>query len=182
MEHVRLNDPQTASGVVVLVFQGAERLPPGRIGAVLRDIESLYWFCLEVVDPELTPDRLREELRGMSRRDRVEALWEAPKLHLGVERLRLGSPLEVVLQVGADAWQVGAGLLFTGALAMVFRMPARFQEARRSFWDRRLAADDAKRKWLESKRAEWEAMPPWLSGMRLPEEAEGVLRERGEEP
>jgi hypothetical protein len=166
MAHVRLNDPRTAHGAVVLVFENAERPLLGEVVALVRDVEALYWFCWELALGDAAPNVDPKEAGGFP---------------LRVERLRLGS-FEVVLQVPAPAWEIGAGLLFTGALAMVFRLPARFQEARESFWERRLAADEAKRKWLESKRAEWRDQLIRLGEMGLPEEAAEVLRERGEEP
>jgi hypothetical protein len=103
-------------------------------------------------------------------------------MRLRVEGLRLENPLEVLLQVAEIAWHTGAGLLFTGALAKVFNLPARFQEGREAFWEHRLRADENKRKWLERKQAERRYKPPSLKEMWLPDEAAEILRERDEEP
>jgi hypothetical protein len=176
---VRLIDPRTASGVVVLVFGTAERTPRP-IGELLTDVESLYWFCLEVADPKLSRKRLRRAARLS--RDDPEAVNRYLGLQPRLDGLRLGSPLEVLVQVPAEAWQVGGGLLFTGALAMIFGLPARYQEARRLFWDQRLAADEAKRNWLDAKEAAWQKKSIWMTEMELPEEAVELLLERGEEP
>jgi hypothetical protein len=72
-----------------------------------------------------------------------------------VRTIQLGSPLEFVFEIPWEAWAVG-GSAFLGGLATLFGVPmkaaAEFEKARAEFWRSRLEADDAKRRWIESRR------------------------------
>jgi hypothetical protein len=148
-------------GSTVLVFQGAEGATPLALGVLFRDIETLYWFCVETAES----DHLSLERNELPPR---------------VATIEFGSPLEITLQLAEVVWPEGVGFLFIGALAMIFKLPVRFQEERQQFWQTRLAADQAKREWIEWTEAEYRRLPIRLDEVVLPEEAAEYLPDEGE--
>lgn len=139
----------------MLVFEGVEDRSLLELGVLLRDIETLYWLCVEVGEVH---ERVAAQERYMYLRPRVE-------------RIQLGSPLEISLELVEVIWRVGVGFTFAGALAMIFKLPARFQKERWQFWQTRLAADKAKRDWIEWTEAQYHQSPVQLDDLILPEEA-----------
>jgi len=137
---------------LVLVFDGADDLSLVDVGALLRDIETLYWLCADTRE-DVNPSEFR----------------------MRVAHLHLGSPLELVLELPSVVWHLGFGFTFAGALAMIFKLPARYQQERWHFWQTRLAADKAKRDWVEWREAEYLQSPIILKELTLPEDADEVL-------
>jgi hypothetical protein len=196
----------------VLVFDGVENGSLAELGVLLRDIDTLYWLCVEAVYDlpmlkeriaamraggmtlQAIADRLNEDrvptLRGgekwrpssvqpeidLDGIESVEASGRGPALPAHdylrprVERIQLGSPMAISLELVEAVWRTGVGFTFTGVLAVIFKLPKERLEFRQ-FWRARLAADKAKREWIERTEGQYHESPIRLDDLILPEEA-----------
>jgi hypothetical protein len=203
----------------VLVFKGVEDRSLTELGVLLRDIDTLYWLCVEAVYDLPTLRKrivaMREDgftLQAIADRlneDRVPTLRGGPKwrptsvhaeiepldliesvvtrgrdpapparvyLRPRIERIQLGSRLEISLELVEAAWRTGVGFMFTGVLAVIFELPKERLQFRQ-FWRTRLAADKAKREWIERTEAQYHESPIRLDDLILPAEAGKYLPE-----
>jgi hypothetical protein len=125
------------AGMTRLVFVGVEEFSLAEIGQLLVDVDETYWLAAEVYDPNAR---------------------KQPELLTSVERIEFHS-LEVVLELPSIAWTVGFGYLFVNLLAMIFKLPALYQQARSNFYNTRAAADLAKREWIRGARPTTTSVP-----------------------
>jgi hypothetical protein len=120
------------------------------------DIDDVFWLAFTDTFPEGTPIGRN----GLDAPPRIVTI-------------RFGSPLHVLVELPRVAW--GAGVAsFIGALAAVFGAPyktlARFHSARAEYWRSRLAADTARREWLDSRKSAHGEEGFRLVDVRLPRE------------
>lgn len=215
--------PPGRSGIrdsTVLVFKGVEDRSLTELGVLLRDIDALYWLCVEAVYDLRTLKKrivaMREDgftLQAIADRlneDRVPTLRGGPKwrptsvhaeiepldliesvevssgrepapparvyLRPRIERSQLGSRLEISLELVEAVWRTAVGFMFTGVLAVIFKLPGERLQFRQ-FWRTRLASDKARREWIERTEAQYHESPIRLDDLILPEEAGKYLPE-----
>jgi hypothetical protein len=126
---------------------------PSQLAATLRDVDALYWAA---VYNWRVPKWFVSLPEGGWHWPFSVAGWEDEHLpeEMSVRLLRYGSPFSLLLEIPSVAWASG-GSLFVGALATVYNLPslaAKYQAARRAFWEERLEADNAKQAWIDAAR------------------------------
>lgn len=126
------------------------------------------------VHAEIEPLDLIESVEVSSGRDRAPParVYLRPR----IERIQLGSRSEISLELVEAVWRTGVGFMFTGVLAVIFKLPKERLQFRQ-FWRTRLAADKAKREWIERTEAQYHESPIRLDDLILPEEAGKYLPE-----
>jgi hypothetical protein len=157
---------QPTHSKTVLLFEGVQGQSLTDLGALLRDIETVYWVSID------SRSEQRFEAMGLS----------IPDLQPRPATIHLHNPLEVVLEIVTAIWPVGAGATFVGALAMIFKLPARYEKAREQYWRNRLAADQARRDWIEWTASAYRDSPIQLNNVALPDEAHPWLPPPEDEP
>jgi hypothetical protein len=132
-----------------LVFESAiagEPVRPVHVAAALSSLEEIFLVTLLRDAPP--PDHRRREW---------VLDYDAQALHVRLEGLRFGSPLEILLGLPWHVYTVPFSA-FAYGVAHVFGAPSTsapvFDRAREDFWSSRLAGESPKAEWME-----WQA---WL--------------------
>lgn len=157
---------------VRLSFDPGQHPAPSQLGAVLTDVEGLYWLAIEVglrddFYSSTMADGWWPPLQAGARHEQALGcpLFDPPS----VTYAHMGSPLHILLELPWAAWAAG-GAGFVTAVTMVFALPykaaSQWHKSRSEYWQARLEADKAKRDWLDSARVRNEGVA--LLGLSSP--------------
>jgi hypothetical protein len=129
---------------MLLVFEGLdpdEPIRPVQVATVLSALEEIFLVTL---------------LRDAPPPDYRHRAWvwdyDAQSMHVGLDGLRLDSPLQIVLALPWHVYTVPFSA-FTYGVAHVFGAPAQaaplFDRSREDFWSSRLAGENPSAEWME---------------------------------